>query len=364
MDNSSKEDGADDQNPERQQAQTAKSSDGKPPLSGCENGVQTAVNGKPRYPNTPLPHLVQSKSHCYVLRPARVLLSVEDYVNCTYISEMMRSLCLKVGLMVVVDVFSKEEDFVKFLNYNQYDIVFIHQMLVFGNQGDSILLNVRCLLATTPVIIMGLSCNYGMLMSLCDFTAFLKVPFSESDFLHYLLKYVFEVYEEKTQGIELQRMPKKERLRYQVMARLSRLHSNEDFKVVGIPVPVQLSGELKEAQYLQQSRFSIPECFQIPLDPAKESIAAKQDASSQIPELPVLPVLPSLLSMPPETRVRSHKKRVSAGMKMVREEIDKFTKNSTTILTGLKNCNVDIVPTTVESDKSKKKHYVSIAPKL
>ena len=138
---------------------------------------------------------------------------------------MMRSLCLKAGLMVVVDVFSKEEDFVKFLNYNQYDIVFIHQMLVFGNQGDSILLNVRCLLATTPVIIMGLflrtlrlirrSCNYGMLMSLCDFTAFLKVPFSESDFLHYLLKYVFEVYEEKTQGIELQRMPKKERLRYQ-----------------------------------------------------------------------------------------------------------------------------------------------------
>lgn len=39
-------------------------------------------------------------------------------------------------------------------------------------------------------------------------------------------------------------------------------------------------------------------------------------------------------------------------MKMVREEIDKFTKNSTTILTGLKNCNVDIVPTTVESDVS------------
>ena len=113
-----------------------------------------------------------------------------------------------------------------------------------------------------------------------------------------------------------------------------------------------MSGELKEAQYLQQSRFSIPECFQIPLDPAKESTAAKQDASSQIPELPVLPVLPSLLSMPPETRVRSHKKRVSAGMKMVREEIDKFTKNSTTILTGLKNCNVDIIPTTVESDVS------------
>ena len=138
---------------------------------------------------------------------------------------MMCSLCLKVGLMVIVDVFSKEEDFIKFLNYNEYDIVFIHQMFVFGNMGDNILLNVRCLLSTTPVIIMGLfphlcgvivrSCNYGMLMSLCDFTAFLKVPFSESDFLHYLLKYVFEVQEEKTQGVELQRIPKKNRLRYQ-----------------------------------------------------------------------------------------------------------------------------------------------------
>ena len=165
----------------------------------------------------------------------RILLSVEDYVflagchhkqvNCCYISEMMRSLCLKVGLIATVDVFSKESDFIKFINENQYDIVYIHQMLVFGTQGDNILINIRCLLATTPVIIMGLcgfeievmgrSCNYGMLMSLCDFTAFLRVPFSEGDFLHYLLKYVFEVYEEKMQGMELQRIPKKDRLRYQ-----------------------------------------------------------------------------------------------------------------------------------------------------
>lgn len=111
-----------------------------------------------------------------------------------------------------------------------------------------------------------------------------------------------------------------------------------------------MSEDLKEAQYLQQSRFSIPECYQIPIDPNQGSTAANQDQSSLLPELPPIPVFPSLLSMPPEIQVRSHKKRVSAGMKMVREEIDKFTTNSATILSGMKNSNINILPTPVESD--------------
>lgn len=59
------------------------------------------------------------------------------------------------------------------------------------------------------------SCNYGAIMSLCDFTAFLRIPFSESDFLHYVLKYVFEPYESHFMKAPLQRIPKKNRLRYQ-----------------------------------------------------------------------------------------------------------------------------------------------------
>lgn len=92
------------------------------------------------------------------------------------------------------------------------------------------------------------SCNYGAIMSLCDFTAFLRIPFSESDFLHYLLKYVFEPYESLFMKSPLQKIPKKNRLRYQgsviwiclcvVMERLSNPPENKNYKLVGIPVPI------------------------------------------------------------------------------------------------------------------------------
>ena len=51
-------------------------------------------------------------------------------------------------------------------------------------------------------------------MSLCDFTAFLRVPFTDADLLHYILKYVFEVYEAKVFQTDLQKIPKKRRLRF------------------------------------------------------------------------------------------------------------------------------------------------------
>ena len=43
-------------------------------------------------------------------------------------------------------------------------------------------------------------------MSLCDFSAFLRLPFSTSYFLHYLLKYAFEIYEAKMLNTELQKI--------------------------------------------------------------------------------------------------------------------------------------------------------------
>ena len=56
-------------------------------------------------------------------------------------------------------------------------------------------------------------------MSLCDFSAFLRIPFSESDFLHYILKYVFEPFESRLLGVSLQKVPKKQRLRFQGLCR-------------------------------------------------------------------------------------------------------------------------------------------------
>lgn len=58
--------------------------------------------------------------------------------------------------MAVFDVFSTNDACIKFLNSNRYDIVFIHQLLLFGSCGDSLLLNLRCLLSYTPVVVMGL----------------------------------------------------------------------------------------------------------------------------------------------------------------------------------------------------------------
>ena len=137
---------------------------------------------------------------------------------------MLQSLCLRVGLMVTFHVYSTESGLICCLNANRYDLVFIHQTLIYGKQGDYLILNLRCLLSYTPVIVMGLfhfpsvltcrSSNYASLMSLCDFTAFLRVPFTSADFLHYILKYVFEPYESKIFQTDLQKIPKKRRLRF------------------------------------------------------------------------------------------------------------------------------------------------------
>ena len=137
---------------------------------------------------------------------------------------MLQSLCKQVGLLVTFDVYSNEFTFINFLNANKYDLVFIHQTLIYGKHGDHLILNLRCLLSFTPVIIVGLSSffslltasssNYASLMSLCDFTAFLRVPFTDADLLHYILKYIFEVYEAKVFQTDLQKIPKKRRLRF------------------------------------------------------------------------------------------------------------------------------------------------------
>ena len=74
----------------------------------------------------------------------------------------MQSLCYRVGLMAVFDVFASNDACIKFLNTNRYDIVFIHQLLLFGSCGDSLLLNLRCLLSYTPVVVMGLYVFLGL----------------------------------------------------------------------------------------------------------------------------------------------------------------------------------------------------------
>ena len=78
-------------------------------------------------------------------------------MNCKYISEMLQSLCKQVGLLTTFDVYSDEFTLIDFLNANKYDLVFIHQTLIYGKHGDHLILNLRCLLSFTPVIIVGLS---------------------------------------------------------------------------------------------------------------------------------------------------------------------------------------------------------------
>ena len=88
-------------------------------------------------------------------------------------------------------------------------------------------------------------------MSLCDFTAFLRVPFTDADLLHYILKYVFEVYEAKVFQTDLQKIPKKRRLRFDgfsyrgfflnVVMRLLNSKSHAPAPVV-VGIPVQIDG--------------------------------------------------------------------------------------------------------------------------
>lgn len=66
--------------------------------------------------------------------------------------------------------------------------------------------------------------NYGNLMTLCPFTAFLRTPFSNSDFLHYLLRHVFEEQESRISRMPLQHINKKNRLRYEGKTTICRIH--------------------------------------------------------------------------------------------------------------------------------------------
>lgn len=60
-------------------------------------------------------------------------------------------------------------------------------------------------------------------MMLCPFTAFLRTPFSNSDFLHYLLRYVFEEQESRICKVPLQHISKRNRLRYEGKAFMHRI---------------------------------------------------------------------------------------------------------------------------------------------
>ena len=68
----------------------------------------------------------------------------------------MQTICFRVGLLAVFDVFTTAEECICFLNGNEYDIVFVHQDLLTGNQGESFIINLQYLLSYTPVIGMGL----------------------------------------------------------------------------------------------------------------------------------------------------------------------------------------------------------------
>lgn len=68
----------------------------------------------------------------------------------------MQTMCFRVGLLAVFDVFTTAEECIRFLNGNEYDIVFVHQDLLTGNQGESFIINIQYLLSYTPVIVMGL----------------------------------------------------------------------------------------------------------------------------------------------------------------------------------------------------------------
>ena len=318
----------------------------------------------------------------YTMRPARVLVSVEEFVSCKCASEMLQSLCLRVGLMVTFHVYSTESGLICCLNANRYDLVFIHQTLIYGKQGDYLILNLRCLLSYTPVIVMGLSSNYASLMSLCDFTAFLRVPFTSADFLHYILKYVFEPYESKIFQTDLQKIPKKRRLRFDVMRLLNAKNPGPAPQVVGIPVQVDYQKRKAEGLYVNTSQFNIPDCFQIPLTPSDAAQPKKTFASGQVVLNPPDPADPA---EPDETEEyiafdplqgdmlqnlivpfedKAPKKRVSAGMKLVRENIDLFVEESTELLSRMKMYNITSFPQPlVPFDKSKARQYVSIAPR-
>ena len=100
---------------------------------------------------------------------------------------------------------------------------------------------------------------------------------------------------------------------------------------------------ISEEEYIKRSKFSIPECFQIPTLP-------EQVVPKPIPVQP--PVCPERVVPPASTPVQPKqdperkltKKRVTSGMKLTRNQIDIFTEESSDILSKLSALSVDLVP--------------------
>ena len=99
---------------------------------------------------------------------------------------------------------------------------------------------------------------------------------------------------------------------------------------------------MSEEEYLHSNKFSIPECFQIPMLP--EPIVPKPIPlpSSVYPEIPVPPSVHSVRPKIDSDR-KIIKKRVTAGMKLTRNQIDLFAEESSTILSRISAFSVNTV---------------------
>ena len=161
------------------------------------------------------------------------------------------------------------------------------------------------------------------------------------------------------------------------MERLSANPVKSDYKLVGIPIPLgcgcldflsyPVAPVITEEDYLNKSKFSIPECFQIPTLPetvATESVppntvpteTAESSAITFVPPDPAHPNTAQSDSLKSEiekiervTAERKPKKRVSAGMKLTRNQIDVFAEESSSILSRINVLNVDTVQLSEQS---------------
>ena len=100
---------------------------------------------------------------------------------------------------------------------------------------------------------------------------------------------------------------------------------------------------MSEDEYIKRCKFSIPDCFQIPTLPEQVVPKPIPAAPSVCPEI-VVP--PSSTPVQPQQDIerKPTKKRVTAGMKLTRNQIDIFTEESSDILSKLTALSVDTVP--------------------
>ena len=135
---------------------------------------------------------------------------------------------------------------------------------------------------------------------------------------------------------------------------------------MGLRVPCDVDQKRKaEGLYVNTSQFNIPDCFQIPLTPSDAAQPKKTFASGQVVLNPPDPADPADPAEPDETEEyiafdplqgdmlqnlivpfedKAPKKRVSAGMKLVRENIDLFVEESTELLSRMKMYNITSFP--------------------